>query len=126
MENDSRNILKFVICFHYKKNAVIELVILCTMKNIFKTIIFLIIIVVSLHEGVDMIYVLDAPSCYECREKVRTTRLRIGQNCRAVCTKKSGLKVRSLLVQKCIYVGGYSPKLSENIPSRSSQLACKL
>ena len=24
-------------------------------------------------------------------EKVRTTRLRIGQNCRAVCTKKSGL-----------------------------------
>ena len=23
------------------------------------------------------------------REKVRTTRLRIGQNCRAVCTKKS-------------------------------------
>ena len=25
------------------------------------------------------------------RREVRTTRLRIGQNCRAVCTKKSGL-----------------------------------
>ena len=34
------------------------------------------------------ICVLDAPGCYE---KVCTTRLRIGQNCRAVCTKKSGL-----------------------------------
>ena len=32
------------------------------------------------------IRVLDAPGCYE---KVRTTRLRIGQNCRAVCTKSS-------------------------------------
>ena len=40
------------------------------------------------------IRVLDAPGCYERGaggEKVRTTRLRIGQNCRAVCTKKSGL-----------------------------------
>ena len=25
------------------------------------------------------------------RKEVRTTRLRIGQNCRTVCTKKSGL-----------------------------------
>ena len=32
------------------------------------------------------IRVLDAPGCYE---KVCTTRLRIGQNCRAVCTKSS-------------------------------------
>ena len=41
--------------------------------------------------------VLDAPGCYESAgtggEKVCTIRLRIGQNCKAMCTKKSGLKV---------------------------------
>ena len=36
------------------------------------------------------IRILDAPSCYE-RVVVHTARLRIGQNCRAMCTKKSGL-----------------------------------
>ena len=38
------------------------------------------------------IRVLDVPDCYGMRnaggEKVRTTRLRIGQNCGAVCTKE--------------------------------------
>ena len=38
---------------------------------------------------------MDAPGCYEraarAEKKFRTTRLGIGQNCRAVCTKKSGL-----------------------------------
>ena len=44
------------------------------------------------------IRVLDAPGCYERAARVErksalyyTTRLRIGQSCRAVCTKKSGL-----------------------------------
>ena len=41
------------------------------------------------------IHVLDAPSCYEraawAERKSATTGLRISQNCRAVCTKKSGL-----------------------------------
>ena len=56
MENDSRNTLNFVICFHYKKNAVIKLVILCTTKNIFQMIIFLIIIVrvITRGRGYDM------------------------------------------------------------------------
>ena len=37
---------------------------------------------------------VDAPGCYECAaraERSSATRLRIGQNCRAVCTKKGGL-----------------------------------
>ena len=42
------------------------------------------------------IRVLDAPGCYECaawaeRKSACTTRLRIGQNCRAMCAQKSGL-----------------------------------
>ena len=31
-------------------------------------------------------------------EKVLTTRLRIGQNCRAVCTKKSGLNASGHMI----------------------------
>ena len=43
------------------------------------------------------IRVLDAPGCYECTVRAErkstlcTTRLRIGQNCRAVCTKRMSL-----------------------------------
>ena len=37
------------------------------------------------------IHILDAHGCYECGEKVHTTRLRIGQNCRAVCTRRVAL-----------------------------------
>ena len=41
------------------------------------------------------ICVLDVPGCYEraarAERKFTLTRLRIGQNCRAVCKKKSGL-----------------------------------
>ncbi len=77
--------------------AVVEklniLVILYTTKNIFQTIVFLIQFV-SLYEVMDM-----RLSCYECAALWResphgfaSTRLRIGQNCRAVCTKKSGLR----------------------------------
>ena len=45
-----------------------------------------------------MSYSVDAPDCYICaaraerKEKVRSIRLRIDKKCRAVCTKKSGLK----------------------------------
>ena len=47
----------------------------------------------SLHEGMDT-RLGCAPVAMNARRgwrEVRTTRLRIGQNCRAVCTKKSGL-----------------------------------
>ena len=43
------------------------------------------------------IRVLEAPGCYERvawaerKSALGTRRLRIGQNCRAMCTKKSGL-----------------------------------
>ena len=64
--------------------------VLYTTKNIFQTIIFLII----LHEGVDTClgcaHLLSSTTWAE-RKSIRITRLRIGQSCRAVCTKKSGL-----------------------------------
>ena len=53
------------------------------MKNIFQTVILR-----------AWIGILDAPGCYECAarvEKVRTTRLRIGQNCRPCAQRRVAL-----------------------------------
>ena len=67
-----------------------KLVILYTTQNIFQTTIFLIIIVRVITWGHG--YTSWMRPIAQCGgEKVRTTRLRIGHNCRAVCTKKSGL-----------------------------------
>ena len=75
-----------------------NLIILYTTKNIkfFRRSFFL--IYSPCHYTRAWIRVLDAPGCYERAARAErksalyyTTRLRIGQNCRAVCTKKSGL-----------------------------------
>ena len=67
------------------------------------------------------IRVLDAPGCYE---KVRTTRLRTGQNCRAVCTKSSASGHR--YVQLDVLLNDWRESAARLLSRQARSVACSL